>query len=1142
MADAPDGLDRTAVTLTIVFFIIGVSYLATLIYFCECKKRISARRSAGNGNTGQKKRAKTLKSKRGIAHKHLAQRVHIIFGTAKKMSADVRSVGLHGNGRNERQELRKQASAQFLAIALTLEEELVKILNEAGDAEVSPGQIGPLENHSIEAMELEESIESLLTQVYGQQKSTSTHDFDEFFAKAKALAKRLGPETEERITFPFDSKPLLDLEARIRRNIRFKDHYWHNKDRSVGESDEDDDDFVNRKSFIERWIPARYRMHPWFYGAYWGTYFAILISFFVSINAGFIHRKHFLSVPPQYSLKESQLQAVMVPILYGVMHTALYNLGMLPVGMMRGLLRDIAIAYPGIRKYVPIDDMVWFHKLTGTLCIGAIVVGSLIWLIAMAPSCIDGSATNNQVAQAAACDAFDPIIVDATTEINDELLFDSIRGAAYADPRDNVLFLRIMVWTVWPFGMPLINWVNVRPRPQWLPAFVKRNFFEIIWIIHFYGAIISLIAALYARFEVFYLMLISWGLWTLDKWRDMIFSTFNTEIIVQANAEVTSMCHRSDKDGKPTILDLRIKKPRGWNAVAGQILYVKVPLIDPIWHPFSLASCSADDEVHLHIGIIGDFKSRNKRGDWTQPRTEATWTYRLLQLFRKSIEITSKSGQPANIPLKLRGPFGSPFTKCFDPRYKGVVVIGAGTGLTSALSVLKEMVHRHLKGESDQYVWFVWSCRHVEDLKWAWRTLVQTLYEAYRAGAIDPSADEYWSPYVSTMIDWLSITIYVTRSDHEKLLDFLNIRRAGQLSLDMGTGEESSSTDEPHSRRRPPSPPTVSRAKKSRRYGADVPPPVRRSKKPRHLPPHRRALAAADAFDAPFQESNVDAEEYTRFGMPLPLNRTEDDFFVSAQGDDIYGTYGSLEDPDSEPVYQATSRTPDWLKSQMPRAEAEATLLKSATPAAGDFLVRLGSDGRRVLSVLLDVDRQKFEHHFLTQDPTSRHFTLGGEELFPPCETLEDAIKLLVEKGHPSLTAKLTVPTNDNSKFAKKFIPKQWSEIRRLAEDLGRRPNDEGLQKAMLKLLQENSDARSEHDLTSWLKQQILEARMDHEEAHIGALLGWVKEVLEDAFEIKEGEDLPVAVCFCGPSVLAQMINEAAYAIGGEMEYSAEHQ
>ena len=40
----------------------------------------------------------------------------------------------------------------------------------------------------------------------------------------------------------------------------------------------------------------------------------------------------------------------------------------------------------------------------------------------------------------------------------------------------------------------------------------------------------------------------------------------------------------------------------------------------------------------------------------------------------------------------------------------------------------------------------------MEDLKWAWRTLLSTLYDAYRAGAVDLSSDPYWSPYVSTMM------------------------------------------------------------------------------------------------------------------------------------------------------------------------------------------------------------------------------------------------------------------------------------------------------------------------------------------------------------------------------------------------------
>ena len=56
-------------------------------------------------------------------------------------------------------------------------------------------------------------------------------------------------------------------------------------------------------------------------------------------------------------------------MIYGIMHTALFALGMLPLGMTRGLWRDLANAFPGIRYWVPVDDMVYFHKVRlGCVC------------------------------------------------------------------------------------------------------------------------------------------------------------------------------------------------------------------------------------------------------------------------------------------------------------------------------------------------------------------------------------------------------------------------------------------------------------------------------------------------------------------------------------------------------------------------------------------------------------------------------------------------------------------------------------------------------------------------------------------------------------------------------------------------------
>jgi hypothetical protein len=115
--------------------------------------------------------------------------------------------------------------------------------------------------------------------------------------------------------------------------------------------------------------------------------------------------------------------------------------------------------------------------LNGVLAIGGIVIGATLWLIAMGPSCFQPGVAKG-VAQEQACSAMNPTIVDAKK--GGQLLFDSFAGASYADPRDNVLFLRLLVWLLWPFGMPLIHFVH-RKMPGYFPTFVKTNFFEIAW-------------------------------------------------------------------------------------------------------------------------------------------------------------------------------------------------------------------------------------------------------------------------------------------------------------------------------------------------------------------------------------------------------------------------------------------------------------------------------------------------------------------------------------------------------------------------------------------------------------------------------------------------------------------------------------
>ena len=75
------------------------------------------------------------------------------------------------------------------------------------------------------------------------------------------------------------------------------------------------------------------------------------MTFFVQINSNEIDKPlRILDVPPQYDLENVPLQRVFVPMIYGIMHTALYCLGWIPVAMMRGFQRDLVSLFPASRQ------------------------------------------------------------------------------------------------------------------------------------------------------------------------------------------------------------------------------------------------------------------------------------------------------------------------------------------------------------------------------------------------------------------------------------------------------------------------------------------------------------------------------------------------------------------------------------------------------------------------------------------------------------------------------------------------------------------------------------------------------------------------------------------------------------------------
>jgi len=257
----------------------------------------------------------------------------------------------------------------------------------------------------------------------------------------------------------------------------------------------------------------------------------------------------------------------------------------------------------------------------------------------------------------------------------------------------------------------------------------------------------------------------------------------------------------TDARGRPTALKVVIEVPPDFTMQAGQWLYFKVPEISKIqFHAFSLASGSHDDHLELQIGIIGEahnwvendgmrgFTNKIPPPKW-ELKNQKTFTYQLSRLLYDRISELAALDNPDEqhdqvkpIACHVRGPYGSCFSDCFDPHYRGAVVVGAGTGLTAAVSVIREIMFKKSRGDRmPQYLWFVWSCKRVDDLLWCWETLHHLLVEGVEKKVLKPG--KKWGKN-STMLHWLNMTFYVTNADEKVLAEF--ITKGNNQNMDTG--------------------------------------------------------------------------------------------------------------------------------------------------------------------------------------------------------------------------------------------------------------------------------------------------------------------------------------------------------------------
>ena len=197
----------------------------------------------------------------------------------------------------------------------------------------------------------------------------------------------------------------------------------------------------------------------------------------------------------------------------------------------------------------------------------------------------------------------------------------------------------------------------------------RRWVFEIFLKLHWVLFIGVAVAALIHEASV---VMIGVGIWGFDilcrciiLWRNR--SNSATVLMTRLPADVVRLSFQK----------------KNFRYMAGQYVFICIPKVSYFeWHPFSISSSPHNDEVYLHIRVLGN---------WTK------------QLYEKA--------DSTETTVFIDGPYGQPSVDVDGDRYKIFVFISGGIGITPMQSICNDLIHQYKKGRPLKKVYFIWSVR-----------------------------------------------------------------------------------------------------------------------------------------------------------------------------------------------------------------------------------------------------------------------------------------------------------------------------------------------------------------------------------------------------------------------------------------------
>ncbi|KAF9976317.1 hypothetical protein BGZ65_007879, partial [Modicella reniformis] len=193
------------------------------------------------------------------------------------------------------------------------------------------------------------------------------------------------------------------------------------------------------------------------------------------------------------------------------------------------------------------------------------------------------------------------------------------------------------------------------------------------------------------------------------------------------------------------VIELQIQKP-SFSYKPGQYMFINVPDVSKYqWHPFTITSSPFEDYVSVHIRQVGDWTralgtrmgvEKEERGGGgkdaaPQPRQAAVGGRP-----EKKTELVDDRGEEIRVRagfsmpiVQIDGPFGAPTEDVFN--HEIVVLVGSGIGVTPFASILRDIWYRANNNMplKTKRIEFYWVCRDLASLKW-FQSLLSTIEQS----------------------------------------------------------------------------------------------------------------------------------------------------------------------------------------------------------------------------------------------------------------------------------------------------------------------------------------------------------------------------------------------------------------------------